>query len=174
MRKKYAMLVGTLALTIAMATGCTNEPDAADKQTIPNTEIKPEETDVQQQGNMEEKPQNADTNEDTPTEGTNQETIFIGGKVRNVTEDSCTISRTLLDDGIVTMPEEGSPEEELVTIRYTDSTTFEHWTIQGGGAGIVKREASFSEIQEGCGLEANGYFDEEGFVAEKIIIEVYE
>ena len=62
----------------------------------------------------------------------------------------------------------------LTTIHCTDSTVFEHWTIQGGGAGIEKKEAAFSDIKEGSGLEAEGYFDGEEFIADKVIIEVYQ
>lgn len=80
------------------------------------------------------------------------------------------------DDGgsYVSIPEEGSPEEELVTIHCTDTTSFERWTIQGGGAGITTDEAAFSDIQRGSGLEAEGYFDGEEFIAERVIIEIYE
>jgi len=102
-----------------------------------------------------------------------QDTIYIGGKVRSISEDSFVISRTLMEDSMVIMPEAGSPEEVLVTIRYNDSTSFEHWTIQGGGEDIVKKEAAFSDIKVGGGLEALGYFNGDEFIAEKIIIELY-
>ena len=61
-----------------------------------------------------------------------------------------------------------------MTVRCTDSTTFECWTIQGGGADIVVGEAAFSDIREDGGLEAEGYFEGEEFVAERVIIEIYE
>lgn len=99
---------------------------------------------------------------------------IIGGKVRSIGDNSFIISRTLIDeDGYVTMPEKGSPQEELVNIICTDDTVFENWIIQGGGAGIEKNEADFTDIKEGGGLEAEGYFDGENFVADKVIIEVY-
>lgn len=105
----------------------------------------------------------------------NTDLPFIGGKVRSISSDSFVISRTLTDDeGMVTIPEEGSPEEELVTVRCTDSTVFERWTIQGGGAGIDNTEASFSEIKVDDGLEAQGHFDGKVFVAEKVVIEIYQ
>lgn len=116
---------------------------------------------------------NEDTVDSNSNENSSQD-IIIGGKVRSIAQDSLVISRTLVDEnGYVTMPEAGSPDEELVTIRCTDSTEFEHWTIQGGGAGIEKKEAAFSDIKEDGGLEAKGYFDGEEFVANKIMIEVY-
>lgn len=106
-----------------------------------------------------------------------KETMIIGGKVREIMEDSFVLSRVQYadeDSSMVLIPEEGSPEEELVTIRCTDETVFEHWLIQGGGAGIDMSEASFADIQKGGGLEAEGHFDGEEFVASKVIIETYE
>lgn len=100
---------------------------------------------------------------------------IIGGKVRSIDADSFVISRTLIDaEGYVKMPEAGSPEEQLVTIRCTDSTVFELWKIPGGGAGIETSEAAFSDLAAGSGLEAEGYFDGEEFAAEKVIIEIYQ
>lgn len=106
-----------------------------------------------------------------------KEIMIIGGKVREIMEDSFVLSRVQYadeDSSMVLIPEEGSPEEELVTIRCTDETVFEHWLIQGGGAGIDMSEASFADIQKGGGLEAEGHFDGEEFVASKVIIETYE
>lgn len=122
----------------------------------------------------------AGSNETEGNKAENRELIFIGGKVRSVFQDSFVLSRTLWEDSadgqgsFVVMPEAGSSEEELVTVRFADSAVFERWTIQGGGADIKKEEASFSEIQEGAGLEAQGFFDGEEFLAEKVIIEIYE
>lgn len=99
---------------------------------------------------------------------------IIGGKVRSIGDNSFIISRTLIDeDGYVTMPEKGSPQEELINIICTDNTVFENWIIQGGGAGIEKNEADFMDIKEGGGLEVEGHFDGENFIADKVIIEVY-
>lgn len=103
-----------------------------------------------------------------------QDAEIIGGKVRSVSSDSIVISRTLIDEeGMVTMPEAGSADEQLVTIRCTESTDFELWTIQGGGAGIDTKDAVFSDIKEDSGIEAEGHFEGEEFVADKVIIEVY-
>ena len=100
--------------------------------------------------------------------------------MRSVLENSFVISRTLWEESkdgqgaMVVIPEAGSPEEELTAIQPVNSAVFERWTIQEGGADIIKEEASFSEIQEGVALEAYGYFDKEEFMAEKVIIEIYE
>lgn len=103
-----------------------------------------------------------------------QDAEIIGGKVRSVSSDSIVISRTLIDEeGMVTMPEAGSADEQLVTIRCIESTDFELWTIQGGGAGIDTKDAVFSDIKEDSGIEAEGHFEGEEFVADKVIIEIY-
>ena len=61
-----------------------------------------------------------------------------------------------------------------MTVWCLDSTVFMRWTIKGGGEDIKEEEAAFSELQDGTGLEAQGYFDGDEFIAEKVIIEVYE
>ena len=114
------------------------------------------------------------TNETGKHLNISQDAEIIGGKVRSVSSDSIVISRTLIDEeGMVTMPEAGSADEQLVTIRCTESTDFELWTIQGGGAGIDTKEASFSDIDEGSGIEVEGHFEGEEFIADKVIIEIY-
>lgn len=114
------------------------------------------------------------------TEAKSPEKTIIGGKVRSIAQNSFVISLTIWEDSedgsgsCVLIPEPGSPEEELVTVRCADSVVYELWTIQGGGAGIQKEEAAFSQIQEGIGLEAEGHYEADEFVADKIIIEIYE
>lgn len=113
-------------------------------------------------------------------ENKSPEKTVIGGKVRSIDRNSFVLSLTIWEDSedgagsSVLIPEPGSPEEVLVTVQCADSVVYELWTIQGGGAGIQKEEASFSEIQEGIGLEAEGYYEGNEFVADKVIIEIYE
>ena len=168
MKRKYAITAGAMAFMLATAAGRGSGQEAERTNTVISVENETDES-TEPQGQSEE-------GENLTNSNPANETMYIGGKVRSIAQDSFVISRTLMEENssIVIMPEEGSPEEELVTIRCTDSTVFEHWTIQGGGAGIVKEEASFTDIQSGGGLEAEGYFDGEEFVAEKVIIEVYE
>lgn len=189
----FMVAVGIMVLMMAAVTGCSsgqeteranaglstekNEADRETKQQNQSEEGKNDipKSDIPENSTFEDDSSESSTPENNSSENAipGSEMMCIGGKVRSIAEDSFVISRTLMDEdsSIVIMPEEGNPEEELVTIRCTDSTVFEHWTIQGGGAGITKEEASFSDIQRGGGLEAEGYFDGEEFVAEKVIIE---
>lgn len=186
MKGKHMMAAAIFMCMIALA-GCVREQTAKGSDTAllseeQGDENKSEDTgQISTDGNIEENI-GSDTTDDSQKweRSENRELIFIGGKVRKVLEDSFVISRTLWDESedgqssTVVMPEAGSPEEELVTIRCMDSSLFEKWIIQGDGAEIIKEEVSFLEIQEGVVLEAYGYFDKEEFVAEKVIIEIYE
>lgn len=192
MKRKWIMMTG-ITLLIMVSTGCNTGQEAAStantellslndtsspadhspKREDSTADTSQEEgsssTDVQQEND-------SDVTTDTPLELniSNPDAIFIGGKVRSVSQDSFVISRTLVEDFMVIMPEEGSPNEVLVTVRCSDATIYEHWTIQGGGSGITRTDAAFSDIKVGDGLEASGFFNGEEFVAEKVIIELYQ
>ncbi|MCM1212567.1 MAG: hypothetical protein NC318_13315 [Blautia sp.] len=186
MKVKKMLVIAAMVLTAS--TGCGGQ----DSEQMRNYEIPVEESndEIEQDRNSSEVSkketvsglQDAMTDSDEETKDTAVKELqrsdskeYLGGKVRSIGQESFVISRTLVDaDGYVTMPEAGSADEQLVTIRCTEQTVFEHWTIQGGGAGIVTREASFSEITEDGGLEAEGYFEGEEFIATKVIIEVYQ
>lgn len=185
--KKYAAITVLFLIITASATGCGNKPKnlAGDGDT-PEAAFGTSDTSTTSIAESLESASSESVSlasEAYESETPSSETIsisktdeIIGGNVRSISNDSFVISRTLIDeDGYVTLPpEKGSPDEVLVTIRCTDSTVFEHWTIQGGGARIDKRNAAFSEIKEDGGLEAEGYFDGDAFVAKKVIIETYQ
>ena len=195
MNKKNLIATSIMILILATATGCGGqtaesqntalslESETENQSRLPSAE---DESDnaaaLPSEGSETDTSPETDSDDNAPEilpTNVNPDTIFIGGKVRSVAQDSFVISRTLWEDSddggsYVSIPEEGSPEEELTTIRCTNTTTFERWTIQGGGAGITTDTASFSEIQSGGGLEAEGYFDGEEFIAERVIIEIYE
>lgn len=195
MKRKYRMVATVLSLMIALAAGCGSRT----KEDRSTASLSTEETGESQKEagddaagagestvDTEQTDQNQDVNvnqaEESKAEGDagSQDKILIGGKVRSVAQDSFVLSLTLWEDSEdgtgaynVVIPEPGSPEEELVTVRCADSAVYERWTIEEGGAGIQKDEASFSEIIEGGGLEAEGHYEGEEFVADKVIIEIY-
>lgn len=169
MKKRYIMGMTIVSLALIAVTGCGN--GAEQEHSI--TTVLEEEADTGQtdEGRMGER--------GDETDASGPEKIIIGGKVRSVEQDSFVLSLTLWEDSedgtgsCVVVPELGSPKEKLVTVRCPDGILYERWTIEGGGAGIQKDEASFSEIQEGIGLEAEGHYEGDEFVADKVIIEIY-
>ncbi len=98
---------------------------------------------------------------------------FLSGKVKELNADGFIFSQTILvTDGLVTHLDEEEAEE--ISVKYTPDTEFEHWTIKGGGAGIEKEKISASDITEGMLLEISGHFEDADFIAELVLIEVYE
>lgn len=100
-----------------------------------------------------------------------QETEHLSGKVQEPTVDGMMLAQTTLvdEDGMVTLLE--VDEAKKIPVRFTQDTKVEHWMIQGGGAGIDMRDAAVSDLEEGMGVELEGYFEGETFVAARVIME---
>lgn len=102
-----------------------------------------------------------------------QDTTHLGGKVQAPQADGMTLAQTTLtdEDGMVTLLD--VEEAEKIPVRFTEETKVEHWTIQDGGAGIDMRDAAVSDLEEGMGVELEGYYEGKTFVATRVIMEVY-
>ena len=102
-----------------------------------------------------------------------QDTAHLGGKVQAPQADGMTLAQTTLtdEDGMVTLLD--VEEAEKIPVRFTEETKVEHWTIQDGGAGIDMRDAAVSDLEEGMGVELEGYYEGETFVATRVIMEEY-
>lgn len=111
--------------------------------------------------------------EEEGTEGQGQDTEYLSGKVQSPQEDGMTLAQTTITDeeGMVTLLE--VKDARKIPVKFTADTRVEHWIIQGGGADIDMKEAAFSDLEEGQGVEVEGYFEGEDFVAVKVIIEEY-
>lgn len=97
----------------------------------------------------------------------------LGGKIQSLSADGMTFAHTsLVEDGSVTLLD--VEDAEKIEVKFTADTKVEHWIIQGGGADIDMQEAAFSDLKEGMGVELEGYYDGDAFVATKVIIEDYE
>lgn len=102
-----------------------------------------------------------------------QEREHLGGKVQEPQADGMMLAQTTLLDGdgmVILLDVE---DAKKIPVKFTEDTKVEHWTIQGGGAGIDMRGASVTDLEEGMGVELEGYFEGESFVAARVIIEVY-
>lgn len=100
-------------------------------------------------------------------------TQYLGGKVQSPQTDGMTLARTTLmnEDNTVTMLDD--KDAEKIPVRFTADTKVEHWTISGGGAGIDMRDADVSDLEEGMGVELEGYYDGDTFMATRVIMEEY-
>ena len=100
-------------------------------------------------------------------------TQYLGGKVQSPQTDGMTLARTTLmnEDNTVTLLDD--KDAEKIPVRFTADTKVEHWTISGGGAGIDMRDADVSDLEEGMGVELEGYYDGDTFMATRVIMEEY-
>ena len=156
----------------------SREPEQADGQSKESE--KPEQAD--EQSNESEKPEQADgqlnesENEQTeprkitPSEGTE----YLGGKVHSVEDDGMVLAQTTVrgvDERDIILVDE--QEAKKIPVKFTEDTKVEHWTIEGGGADIDMKEAALSDLQAGLGVELEGFYEGDNFVATRILIEVY-
>lgn len=111
--------------------------------------------------------------EESPKLTVSQGTEHLGGKVQEPQADGMMFAQTTLvdEDGMVTLLD--VKDAKKIPVQFTEDTKVEHWTIQGGGAGIDMQNAAVSDLKEGMGVELEGYFDGETFMATKVIIEDY-
>ena len=189
-----AAAVFCLALAMGM-TGCvkttekreaeeenaTQESEWEKEEPVTAKEAKPEPDKEEQADNVEkpepDKEEQADKVE-KPAAAENildkaKGTEFLGGKVQNPQADGMTLAQTTIVDenGSVTMLD--MKDAKRISVKFTPDTKVEHWTIQGGGAGIDMQAAEVSDLEEGMGVEVEGYYEEETFVAVKVIMEEY-
>ena len=144
------------------------EPDADEVNETEETEMEAGKTEEVKQ----------DTSETDETDGVqtmkpSQGTEHLGGKVQSPQADGMILAQTTLvdEEGMVTLLE--VKDAKKIPVIFTADTKAEHWIIQGGGAGIDMKEASLSDLEENMGVELEGYFEGETFVATRVIIEEY-
>lgn len=189
--KRRITMIG-MALSVGMiSAGCAgtvkNEPQTEVKElelTDEKQDAHPLEETEKETGQEDRKP-DAEAAEETEQDADETEpagqtlnraegTESLGGKVQSPKEDGMILAQTTVsdEDGMVTLL--NVEDAKKIPVKYTADTKVEHWTIQGGGAGIDRQEASFSDLEEGQGVEVEGNFEGETFVATRVIIEVYE
>ncbi len=104
--------------------------------------------------------------------GSQDGTEFLSGKIQSVEEDGMIIAQTtILEDSMVTLVDE--KDAKKIDVKFTEDTKVEHWIIKGGGADIDRQDAALSDLMAGMGVEMEGYYEGEGFVAIRVLIEEY-
>lgn len=151
-----------VAMGLAMILGITG---CADKEAKTQENAQKQTTDTESEDS-------AEGEDRAQTVKVSEGTEHLGGKIWKLQEDGMTFAHTsLVEDNEVTILD--VEDAEKIQVKYTEETEVEHWIIQGGGAGIDMQEAAFSDLKEGMGVELEGYFDGETFVATKVIMEDY-
>lgn len=199
--KKWVMLVCMGMMFLTGATGCAKtaqppqqtkeedggEADIPDESKEPDSDADeqkvPEETDSEADSKTDSKTVSQEIPEETESEtdqstprqvAFREETEHLGGKVQSVSDDGMVFAQTTVkgeDESMVTIVDE--KDAKKISVKFTADTKVEHWIIQGGGAGIDMQDASLSDLKPGLGVELEGYYEGENFVAVRVLIEEY-
>lgn len=119
-----------------------------------------------------------ETSETGNAEKENTETLE--GTVKSIGDGSIVISKAFTEeeDGVMFMyaPAEGSEDEILITVNFSENTKFILHTVKNSGingdSDVTKTEASFSDIKEKASVSLSGYFltPDQDYMADSVII----
>ena len=159
----------------------THEDNEASKQAQENMENESDGAIVQENKEDEaddkgaQEKEEAETPEDASAQneiGFQDGTEFLSGKIQSVEEEGMIIAQTtILEDGMVTLVDE--KDAKKISIKFIEGTKVEHWIIKGGGADIDRKDAALSDLTVGMGVEMEGYYEGEAFMAIRVLIEEY-
>ncbi len=130
---------------------------------------------------------NAADTEKLDTEGAEAEVAGAGneqllcGSIRSIGENSIVISQSFEetdnedpDASIMVEPIEGSPEEILIQVDFSEDTVFEVKTVKNGGVNgdsdVERTEGSIADLKEQSSVELTGNYEGADFRAKKVVI----
>lgn len=107
-------------------------------------------------------------------------TVELTGKVRSVSAGSFVVSKSTTehyeDYDIEVGVADGAPGEELVTVYVTDMAVYQYVTVKNAGIrpeDITSREGSYEDLQKGLSVILKGYWEEDSFYADELVIEKF-
>ena len=186
MVKKRLIVLCVCMMLLAGVTGCaktvgpsqqTQEDNGNEalKQIQGDTGNEPDSAMAQEKGEAEKSEETGGSQEDAVLSnkiGAQEGTEFLSGKIQSVEEDGMIIAQTtILEDSMVTLVDE--KDAKKISIKFIEDTKVEHWIIKGGGADIDRKDAALSDLTVGMGVEMEGYYESEIFVAIRVLIEEY-
>lgn len=195
--KKFTVLI-CVALTLTI-TGCSEKSEDSDvmvekiedvqseKQNESGQEDKKNsenngDTETKEEDESEKNSENEEVNKSEKSDNKSQATEILEGDIRSIGESGIVISQLFTEDSegdeeaaIAYMPAEGSSDEVLITVNFTDSTKYEIKAVANGGvngdADVTVTEASFSDLKESSSVVLTGhYISEKEFQAELVSI----
>lgn len=182
-KEKKILILGCLILGLAM-TGCSEksqENDVTENNVVveelenvnENDKMDNSEDDISNEDDLENK--EGDENKDEKEENSNsnsQTGETLEGNIRSIGESSIVISQAFTEDldeeggtSLMWSPAEGSSEEVLVTVNFTDSTKYEIRTVANGGVNgdddVTVTEGAFSDLEEDISVTLTGHYTSE-------------
>ncbi len=183
---KIKAVIILCAISLIAVTGCgekTEEPvtvvdvektDLGKEQAPEGENEREEEDSLKEEG--------TDKKEDAESENGNavKETIEkLEGTVKSIGDASVVISKVFTkeeDGNLAILPAEGSEDEVLITVNFSENTKFELHTVKNNGingdSDVTKTEASFSDLKEQENIILSGHYitPDKEFVADGVVI----
>lgn len=178
--KKFMVLV-CVALTLAI-TGCSEKSEDSGVMVEKIEDVQSENQNESAQEDKKSSENKEEVNKSEKSDNKSQATEILEGDIRSIGESGIVISQLFMEDSqgdenaeIAYMPAEGSSDEVLITVNFTDSTKYEIRTVANGGvngdADVTVTEGSFSDLKENSSVTLTGhYISEKEFQAELVSI----
>lgn len=186
---KLAVLLGVFGLMCAVA-GCAKASEKAEGQEedVIRIEASTDENAAQDEGaaqsgddgqeqeiNQEEE-RKAETDPESMAQISDESELE--GNVKSIGEDSMVVSKifTYTEDGedMAVSYAEGSPDEVLITVYFSEDTEYIVRTVKNGGVNgdsdVEDRSGALSDIQERNSVLMNGSYEGEDFHAVRVVI----
>ena len=170
---KIKTVIILCAMSLMAVTGC------GEKAAQPVTVVDVEKTDL----GKEQVPEEEAVTEPPETGNTvKEDTQELEGTVRSIGDAGIVVSKTFTEETeeegvlLAVEPLEGSGDEVLITVSFSENTKYMLHTVKNGGingdSDVTKTEASLSDIKEGLSVALSGYFTipDKEYVADSVII----
>lgn len=121
-------------------------------------------------------PSEAEMPEDSEVPAGAEETIT--GSVKSIGDNSIVLSKAevISEQEMVAMVGD-SPNEDLVTVRFSENTEFVVETVKNNGingdSDVESRKGSFSDLKEQSSLDLTGSYEGEDFLASQVILYIF-
>ena len=179
---KIKAVVILCAISLLAVAGCgekTGQPVVAvDVEKTDLGKGQPPEGEIAPEGKNMDNPGSKEVPGDGNTARDNAEKLE--GSVKSIGDAGIVVSRSFTEEkeGVLLMyaPAEGSGEEVLVTVNFSEDTRYMLHTVKNGGVNgdsdVTETEASFADIEEGSSLSLEGYFvtPDKEYMADSVII----
>lgn len=162
------------------AGGKNAEADREDQNKAKEEEREKEKEEAQKE---EEKGEQTETAEQTEPETESKPQAGkaeLNGTVRSVSADRFVISKIYVehhdDYDIAVSVVDGAQGEELITVYVTDAAVYQYLTVKNSGINpedVTSREGSYGDLQEGLTVILKGYWEEDIFHADELVIEKF-
>lgn len=168
MRKKWIVVAGLCIFISTAGIGCGT------KEENPGTA-------VIEPVNAEEQPQTDEQHSAPAKDSEKKETELLDGNVRGIGDNGIVIIKTRTEQteeegvDLAIAPAPGNETaEDYVDVNFTDQTTLELRIVKNGGMNpdedVTVKEASIDDIKGDMSVTIEGYYDEDVFIAEKVVL----